>query len=201
MSNHNHDLDYSDITHNHSGVYSATNHDHASVYSVLSHVHDGVYSISSHNHDSVYPSITHYHDSAYSAINHAHAASDLTDYVAPTTWVPSLVWSVPAPADLTAVYRYMKVGKLVTFWIQMSGSDGDNAVLTSISLPVTPANVGLKVACTGNMFIYTTRSDPRAYVVADNAVVGNRLLQFNSMSAWSNSRAYSLNITGQYEVA
>lgn len=41
--------------------------------------------------------------------------------------------------------------------------------------------------------------DPRAYIVADNATEGNRLLQFYSMSVFTNTRAYQLNITGQYE--
>ena len=198
---HNHDSTYSALNHNHSGIYSLISHTHTGVYSEVGHNHDSTYSALNHNHDSTYSALNHNHDSTYSALNHNHDSSNLTDYVAPTEWVPTLVWSTPAPADLVGVYRYTKIGKLVTFWIQLSGNDGDAAALTSISLPITPANIGMKIMCKSDQLVFTTRSDPRAYIVADNANAANRVIQFYSISAFSNTRVYSLNITGQYEVA
>jgi hypothetical protein len=132
---------------------------------------------------------------------HTHPSTDLTDSVAPVAWVPVEVWSTARPVDATTVARYTRVGKLVTFWLQVNGADGDATKPTSFTLPVTPANIGMKIQCAGHQLVSTTRTDPRAYVVADNATSGNRLLQFYSASICSNNAAYSINITGQYEVA
>ena len=95
----------------------------------------------------------------------------------------------------------MKVGKLVTFWLQLSGNDGDVAVLTSSTLPVTPANMGMKIPCSASELVYTTYSDPRAYIAANESDAANRLIRFNAFTTLTNSRVFSINVTGSYEAA
>ena len=129
------------------------------------------------------------------------AQSDLTDYTSPVAWVPTVIWSGLAPTDTVTVARYIKVGKLVTFWLSLTGADGDGRKITSVTLPVTPADVGMKIACTAQTAAPTTRSDPYAYIVADTATVINRLLLFYTALTFANNTAYSLVVTGSYEVA
>jgi hypothetical protein len=216
---HDHALVYSSLEHAHAGLYSEiahshsesdisdlqdslSNHNHSDTYSVLAHNHSGVYATTTHNHDSEYSSVSHAHDLSYSDLGHTHTVDSMTDYVAPITWNPTLVWvNGIVPAGLSVVARYMKVGKLVTFWLQLSGNDGDVAVLTSSTLPVTPANVGMKVPCSASELVYTTYSDPRAYIAANESDAANRLIRFNAFTTLTNSRVFSINVTGSYEAA
>jgi hypothetical protein len=132
--------------------------------------------------------------------SHTHPSTELSDYVAPVAWVPTIVWSGAAPTDTVTVARYIKVGNLITFWLSLTGGDGDGRKITNVTLPVTPANVGMKIACAAQTAAPTTRSDPYAYIVADNATAANRLLQFYTALTFANNTAYSLIVSGSYEV-
>jgi hypothetical protein len=230
-TDHDHDSTYSALTHDHNSTYSVLAHAHASAYAALAHTHTesdisdlGDYALSDHNHDSdysdiihnhnsdyaalshnhtgVYATASHNHDLSYAALSHAHASTSLSDYSAPTTWNPTLVWVAnTAPASVTVSARYTQTGKLVTFWLSISGADGDAATFTSATLPVTPANTGLVSPVTAMRLIDTARTDPFAYVDTAQAVAGNRLLKLYSSSAFTNSRAFALNVSGQYEAA
>jgi hypothetical protein len=67
------------------------------------------------------------------------------------TWAnyaPVLTWADGTPAGVVTVARYIKVGKVVTFTIDILSADSNGATGLTISLPEAPANNGNRIAVT-----------------------------------------------------
>jgi len=75
------------------------------------------------------------------------------------------------------------------------------SVITSVTLPLEPKNVGMTISCAGQNAAPTTRADPYAYISANTDVAANKLLQFYTALTFGNNLAFTMNVTGQYEVA
>jgi hypothetical protein len=184
---------------------AAGNHVHA--YSTLTDtpttfapiVGTGAADAAAGNHTHAYSALSSI-PSTFAPSSHTHPSTELTDYVAPTTWIPTLVWSGAAPT-YTAVARYTKIGNKVTFWLAITGNDGDGRKLTSVTLPLEPKNVGMTISCAGQQAAPTTRSDPYAYIAANTNDAASKLLQFYTAITFNNNLAFSMVVTGQYEVA
>jgi hypothetical protein len=89
---------------------------------------------------------------------------------------------------------------MVTFWLAITGSDGDGRKLVSVTLPLEPKNVGMTISCAGQQAAHTTRSDPYAYIIANTDDAASKLLQFYTAITFQNNLAFTVNVTGQYEV-
>jgi hypothetical protein len=137
---------------------------------------------------------------ARTPVTHTHTLAGITDYTATATWIPVLVWSGAAPI-YTAVARYTITGKVVNFWLSITGNDGDGRKMTSITLPVEPKNVGMIIPLIAQNAAPTTRADPFAYIVANTDTSANKLIQFYTALTFQNNLAFSMIISGQYEVA
>jgi hypothetical protein len=123
--------------------------------------------------------------------------ANLTDWAA---WSASAVWSDAAPASVTEVYRYRRIGDTVEFKADLSGADGDGKTLTSISLPVTPADVNMQIACASYQLINATWTQAFAYVDAEDGTAGNRILKFRNSLECTDGAAFRYIVSGSYEV-
>jgi hypothetical protein len=63
-------------------------------------------------------------------------------------YVPVLTWTTGTPSGITTVARYIKVGKVVTFSIDIISADSNGATNLVISLPEAPANNANRIAVT-----------------------------------------------------
>lgn len=132
--------------------------------------------------------------------SHDHTLSDITDYSTTNTWEPELTWNYTGPAS-TVVARYTVIGKIVNFWLSITGADGDGRKLVSVTLPVEPKNIGMMIPCIAQNAAPTTRADPFAYIVADTDISTNKLIRFYTALTFNNNFSFSMIISGQYEVA
>jgi len=63
-------------------------------------------------------------------------------------YIPVKTWETGTPAGITTIARYIKVGKVVTFTIDISSADSNGCTGLIISLPEAPANNGNRIAVT-----------------------------------------------------
>jgi hypothetical protein len=71
----------------------------------------------------------------------------LSDYTAPAVWIPVLDWTTATPAGMVIIAEYMKVGKLIKWWLHIVTSDPGapgTGTLNTIAFPeaLQPADVG-----------------------------------------------------------
>ena len=120
-------------------------------------------------------------------------------------WVDSSItptW-IDGPPDITsAVCRHVRNGNVVTFDMTYIISNGHDAILESLTLPVAATQVANRqVQLTGyKMYsdgVDTVMSDPFAYIDFNAATP---LIKFHSVGSFPTGCSAILNIAGSYEV-
>lgn len=131
----------------------------------------------------------------------ATTANDALTYNAWTTWNPTLVWGGAAPASLTTVARWVKIGKTVYFDFFCLSTDSNACSSLTISLPVAPLNVAMRIACAAHEqygVAGATYKPLSAFILADGA---DNLIHFWDFATATDGQAIAVSTSGFYEVA
>ena len=128
-------------------------------------------------------------------------AGDALIYQAWAAWTPTLVWSPTTPAGLTTVARWTQTGKIVSYVFSTKTADSDTRSLTTVTLPVAPANIAANIACASietSGAAGATYTNPLAYIQADGS---NNKINFRASVVGTIGQFISYEISGSYEVA
>lgn len=127
-----------------------------------------------------------------------------SDYVVPTAYSPTSVWDDAAPASVTELYRYARVGKLVDIWGKISSADGDGKKIVSIPLPngLPAAQIAVKEYGSGGHWqdiggtaAFTSLG---VYVDAAQALEANRVVKFENAVTCTDSQEFSTDFHVRY---
>jgi len=115
---------------------------------------------------------------------------------------PNPVWSV-TPTVSSTVARYVRTGNVVTFAATFIITDGLDAVLTSLDLPIATSQIANLQVQLSSFKSYsdgvdTVMSDPFAYIDFNAATP---LIKFHQIGSFPDGCTAVLNISGSYEVA
>jgi hypothetical protein len=119
------------------------------------------------------------------------------------TWGDSTItptWSEGTPDITSTIARHVRNGNVLTFAITINISDGHDAVLDSISLPVAAAQIANLQVQLSSFKLYSdgvddVMSDPFAYVDFNAATP---LIKFHSGGSFPTGCSAVLNIAGSY---
>lgn len=128
-------------------------------------------------------------------------AGDALIYQAWAAWTPTLVWSSTTPAGLTTVARWTQTGKIVSYVFSTTTADSDARSLTTVTLPVAPANIAANIPCASietSGAAGVTYTNPLAYIKADGS---NNKINFRASVVGTDGQIISYEISGSYEVA
>jgi hypothetical protein len=128
-------------------------------------------------------------------------AGDALIYQAWAAWTPTLVWSSTAPAGLLTVARWTQTGKIVSYVFSTKTTDSDGRSLTTVTLPVAPANIATNIPCASietSGAAGVTYTNPLAYIQADGS---NNKINFRASVVGTIGQFISYEISGSYEVA
>ncbi len=136
-------------------------------------------------------------------------AADLNDIVTEikkstnvwAAYTPTLTWGTAAPASITTVARWVRVGVVVHFHIDISSADSNATDSLTISLPADPVDNNDRTAVTAIQKAGAggvTYSNPLAYIDMDSA---SKLIKFYSFTTGTDGQAIALIVSGSYEVA
>jgi len=128
-------------------------------------------------------------------------AGDALIYQAWAAWTPTLVWSSTAPTGLLTVARWTQTGKIVSYVFSTSTADSAGRSLTTVTLPVAPANIAANIACASietSGAAGATYTNPLAYIQADGS---NNKINFRASVVGTIGQFISYEISGSYEVA
>jgi hypothetical protein len=112
-------------------------------------------------------------------------------------FVPTWTFTTADPAAPTKVGRYMLVGNMCTFYCSLESSDGNDGVLTGVTLPVAPTDSNTLIPLRGHQKIDATWSDCLAFIDATTSLN----IQLHTSAACTNAAACAYYISGSYEVA
>jgi hypothetical protein len=121
------------------------------------------------------------------------------------TWGDSTItptWSEGTPDITSTIARHVRNGNVVSFAMTFNISDGHDAVLDSISLPVAATQIAGHQVPLSSFKMYSdgvddVMSDPFAYVDFNEATP---LIKFHSVGSFPTGCSAVLNIAGSYEV-
>jgi hypothetical protein len=114
-------------------------------------------------------------------------------------WTPTLTWTAGTPSPLTVTARWMQVGKIVYYTLDIRTTDGNGATALKVTLPVTPATIsGFYPTQIGYEYVDGVITNPWAYI--DHNVPSNGL-NFVALSALTDTKTSAIRISGFYEVA
>jgi len=128
-------------------------------------------------------------------------AGDALIYQAWAAWTPTLVWNLTTPAGLTTVARWTQTGKIVSYVFSTNTADSDGRSLTTVTLPVAPANIAANIACASietSGAAGVTYTNPLAYIKADGS---DNKINFRASVVGTNGQFIAYEISGSYEVA
>jgi len=128
-------------------------------------------------------------------------AEDALIYQAWAAWTPTLVWSSTAPTGLLTVARWTQTGKIVSYVFSTMTADSAGRSLTTVTLPVAPANIAANIACASietSGAAGATYTNPLAYIQADGS---NNKINFRASVVGTIGQFISYEISGSYEVA
>jgi hypothetical protein len=114
-------------------------------------------------------------------------------------WTPTMTYTAGTPTGVTTTARWTRAGKIVYWNFYTTGTSQNGFYLTIITftLPVTPANIGMRTACT-NWVVTTGASTPNyCYVLGDGADNKGHLEFVGNPSTNS---VYTIRASGFYEV-
>jgi hypothetical protein len=107
-------------------------------------------------------------DLAASAITGTLPITKVDSGAAWAAYVPTVTWtSATAPASVTSVARYSRTWNTVDFVVDLSGADGDGAIIEGITIPVASATTA-DFPVVAQALVNTTYSDPYALVETDD---------------------------------
>jgi hypothetical protein len=128
-------------------------------------------------------------------------AGDALIYQAWAAWTPTLTWSSTAPTGLLTVARWTQTGKIVSYVFSTMTSDSAGRSLTTVTLPVAPANIVANIACASietSGAAGVTYTNPLAYIQADGS---NNKINFRASVVGTIGQFIAYEISGSYEVA
>lgn len=112
-------------------------------------------------------------------------------------YVPTWTFTTGDPATQTKVGRYMHVGNMVTFYCSLESADGNDGVLTTVTLPVAPVDTNTLIPLRGHQKIDATWSDCLPFIDATTSLN----IQLHTVAACTDAAACAYYISGSYEVA
>ena len=125
------------------------------------------------------------------------ATPGLVEHADWAAWTPTYTWSI-APATPVVVARHQHVGNMVTFYCDWATADGNDGILTAVTLPHAPVDVNVFIPLTAHWLVDTTYADPYAYI---DATTSTYPIAFHSTVTATDTKACRLIMTGSYEVA
>lgn len=113
------------------------------------------------------------------------------------------VWPGNTPTISSTVARYVRNGNVVSFAAKITITDGLDAVLDSLALPVATSQIANLQVQLSSFKSYTdgvdtVMSDPFAYIDFNDATP---LIKFHSVGSFPTGCSAVLNISGSYEVS
>jgi len=126
-------------------------------------------------------------------------AQDALTFKTWATYTPTLTWTGGTPASITKAGRWVQIGKIVYYVVNIYSADSNGCTNLTITTPSTAANTGVyygancmeRYGVAGN-----TWKDPGATVAAN----GN-IISFWDFGVATDNQLIYLFITGWYEVA
>jgi hypothetical protein len=112
-------------------------------------------------------------------------------------YVPTWTFTTADPATQTKVGRYMHVGNMCTFYCSLESADGNDGVLTGVTLPVAPTDSNTLIPLRGHQKINATWSDCLPFIDATTSLN----IQLHTTAVCTDAAACAYYISGSYEVA
>jgi hypothetical protein len=112
-------------------------------------------------------------------------------------FVPTWTFTTADPAAPTKVGRYMLVGNMCTFYCSLESADGNDGVLTGVTLPVAPTDSNTLIPLRGHQKINAAWSDCLAFIDATTSLN----IQLHTSAACTDAAACAYYLSGSYEVA
>ena len=160
-------------------------------------------------------------DHGHDLADHTHAATfgaqltmpvALSDYTAPAAWTPTIVWATATPEGMTITAKYMKVGKLVQWWLHIESADpgagGGNITSIAFDANTQPVDVGagnIRWPVTGfhqkDAGAGDTWTDMQAWLNCTAAADGDRLVTVKNGVVWADNEVTHLYLSGSHYMA
>jgi hypothetical protein len=112
-------------------------------------------------------------------------------------FVPTWTFTTADPAAPTKIGRYMLVGNMCTFYCSLESADGNDGVLTGVTLPVAPTDSNTLIPLRGHQKINATWSDCLPFIDATTSLN----IQLHTAAACTDAAACAYYLSGSYEVA
>ena len=125
------------------------------------------------------------------------ATPGLVEHADWAAWTPTFTWSI-APATPVVVARHQHVGNMVTVYIDWSTADGNDGVLSAVTLPHAPVDVNAYIPVKAHLLVDTTWSQP---VVQVDATSSPYNIIFKTTITATDTKAVQLLLSVSYEVA
>lgn len=106
-------------------------------------------------------------------------------------WTPALTWATADPETPTVVARYVLIGGVCSFTLEIKSTDSNGTTGLTISLPKYRAENGFK-----DIF-YSNIDDYQGFVYADDTA---QLFKFGNFGSPADGEPLEIYITGIYEV-
>jgi hypothetical protein len=133
-------------------------------------------------------------DLAASAITGTLPITKVDSGAAWAAYVPTVTWtSAIAPASVTSVARYSRTWNTVEFVVDLSGADGDGAIIEGITIPVASATTA-DFPVVAQALVNTTYSQPYGLVETDDFARASVTVQgaFAADSDWDKGAGWSI---------
>jgi hypothetical protein len=119
-------------------------------------------------------------------------------------WTPTFTWTGNTPSSLSYVARYQRTGDLVSFTLDVTGTNDTGAAITNltVSLPVTPVDNDNDVPVSTFSYLDSVCSYANvAYIDGTNNTANQRILRHASFVAIDGSDDFNLYFSGFYETS